>query len=130
MKKIIIAGGSGFLGTALARRFRAAGDDVTVLTRSARERSDGVKEISWDAKALGEWATLVDGADVLINLTGKSVDCRYTEKNRRAIIASRADSTRVIGQAIARCSKPPRVWLNASSATIYKHLLDHAADES
>lgn len=130
MKKIILAGGSGFLGTALARRFRAAGDDVTVLTRSTQERTDGIKEVSWDAKNLGEWATLVDGADAVINLTGKSVDCRYTEKNRRAIIDSRVDSTRVIGQAIARCSKPPRVWLNASSATIYKHLFDHAADES
>ena len=86
MKKIILAGGSGFLGTALARRFRANGDDVTVLTRSIRHRSDGVKEGSWDAKTLGEWANLVDGADAIINLTGKSVDCRYTEKNRRAIM--------------------------------------------
>lgn len=129
MKKIILAGGSGFLGTALARRFRAAGDDVTVLTRSPRHRSDGVKEVSWDAKTLGEWATLVDGADVVINLNGKSVDCRYTTANRRAIIASRVDPTRALGQVIARCSKPPRLWLNASSATIYKHLFDHAADE-
>jgi uncharacterized protein len=129
-RKIILAGGSGFLGTALARRFVAAGDDVIVLTRSPQERTDGVREVSWDARTLGDWAALVDGADVVINLTGKSVDCRYTEKNRRAIIASRVDSTRTVGEAIARCAKPPGVWLNASSATIYKHTLDRAADES
>lgn len=129
-RKIILAGGSGFLGTALARTFIAAGDEAIVLTRSPKNRSDGAREVSWDAKTLGELAALVDGADVVVNLTGKSVDCRYTDKNRRAIIASRVNSTRVVGQAIARCAKPPRVWLNASSATLYKHTLDHAADES
>lgn len=129
-KRIILAGGSGFLGTALARRFIAAGNEVIVLTRSPREHRDGAREILWDAKNLGDWAALVDGADVVINLTGKSVDCRYTENNRRAIIASRVDSTRVVGQAMARCAKPPHVWLNASSATLYKHTFDHAADES
>lgn len=129
-KRIILAGGTGFLGTALARKFRATGDDLIVLTRSPQNRSVGVREVSWDAKTLSEWAALVDGADVLINLTGKSVDCRYTQKNRRAIIASRVDSTRALGQAIVRCSKPPRVWLNASSATLYKHQFDRAADES
>lgn len=130
MKRIILAGGSGFLGTSLARKFSAAGDETIVLTRSPRARSDGVREVAWDAKNVGEWASLVDGADVVINLTGKSVDCRYTSKNRRAIIASRVDSTRAIGLAIARAAKPPRVWLNASSATIYKHAPDRGVDES
>jgi uncharacterized protein len=129
-RKIILAGGSGFLGAALARKFAGLGDEVIVLTRSPKKRDDGAKELSWDAKSLGDWASLVDGADVVINLTGKSVDCRYTENNRRAIIASRVDSTRVVGEAIERCSKPPRVWLNASSATLYKHTFDHAADET
>jgi uncharacterized protein len=129
-RKIILAGGSGFLGNALARTFAAAGDEAIVLTRSPKSRSDGVREVPWDAKTLGEWATLVDGADVVINLTGKSVDCRYTETNRRVIISSRVDSTAAVGQAIARCAKPPRVWLNASSATLYKHTLDRAADET
>src|SRR4051812_22309088 len=90
-RKIILAGGSGFLGTALARRFAARGDDVVVLTRSPQPRNDGVREVAWDTKTVGDWASLVDGADVVLNLTGKSVDCRYTEKNRRAIIASRVD---------------------------------------
>jgi len=129
-RKIILAGGSGFLGTTLARRFAAAGDEVIVLTRAPKERSDGAREISWDARTLGNWVAQVDGADAVINLTGKSVDCRYTEKNRRAIIASRVDSTRAVGEAIASCANPPRVWLNASSATIYKHALERAADES
>src|ERR1043166_2482751 len=129
-QRIILAGGGGFLGTALAKRFVARGDEVIVLTRAPETRSDGVKEIFWDAKTLGEWTRFVDGADVVINLTGKSVDCRYTERNRRLIIASRVDSTRVVGEAIAKCAKPPRVWLNASSATIYKHIFDRAMDES
>lgn len=129
-RRIILAGGSGFLGTALARKFSAAGDEAIVLTRSPQKRTDGAREVAWDAKNAGEWVSLVDGADAVINLTGKSVDCRYTEKNRRAIIASRVNSTRAIGQAIARAAKPPRAWLNASSATIYKHAPDHALDES
>jgi uncharacterized protein (TIGR01777 family) len=136
-RKVILAGGSGFLGTALARKFTAFGDEVIVLTRSSKNAGgtsalpgSGAKHILWDAKTPGVWATLVDGADVVINLTGKSVDCRYTEPNRKAIIASRVDSTRAIGQAIARCAKPPRVWLNASSATLYKHTFDRAADEN
>jgi uncharacterized protein (TIGR01777 family) len=129
-RRVIIAGGSGFLGTALARTLAARGDDVYVLTRSPQNRTDGVKDIAWDAKTLGDWAALIEGADVVLNLTGKSVDCRYTQKNRRLIIASRVDSTRVVGEAIGRCKNPPRVWLNASSATLYQHDPAQPADES
>ena len=129
-RKIILAGGSGFLGTILARKFISRGDDVIVLTRAPKNRNDGVREVAWDATNLGDWAALVDGADVVINLTGRSVDCRYTRRNRHAIMASRVESTRVLGRAIAHCTKPPRVWLNASSATIYKHTFDRAADET
>lgn len=125
-----MAGGSGFLGRALARIFIARGNEVIVLTRSPRERNDGAKEIAWDAKSLGEWAQFVDGAEVVINLTGKSVDCRYNEKNRREIISSRVDSTRALGEEIAKCKQPPRVWLNSSSATIYKHTFETPMDES
>ena len=130
MKRIILAGGSGFLGNALAKTFLAKNCEVIVLTRSPRERSDGATEFFWDAKTPGDWAKFLDGADVVINLTGRSVDCRYTEKNRREIISSRVDSTRAIGETIARCANPPRVWLNASSATIYKHTFGAAHDES
>lgn len=128
-KRIILAGGSGFLGNALAKRFRERGDEITVLTRSPRARMDGVREIGWDAKSLGDWTKLVDGADMVINLAGRSVDCRYTVANRRDIIASRVDSTRVLGEAIVRARHPPRVWLNCSSATLYKHSFDRAMDE-
>ena len=129
-QRIILAGGSGFLGNALARTFIARRDEVIVLTRRPQGRSDGAKEITWDAKSIGEWAKWIDGADAVINLTGKSVDCRYTEKNRRLIINSRVDSTKVLGEAIAKSEKPPCVWLNCSSATLYKHTFDTPMDEN
>lgn len=130
MKRIILAGGSGFLGQALAKRFGDGGIEVVVLTRTPRGGAGHIREVVWDGRSLGEWAKLVDGADAVINLTGRSVDCRYTAANRRAIISSRVDSTRVLGEAIACCAKPPRVWLNSSSATIYKHTFTTPMDEA
>lgn len=130
MKRIILAGGSGFLGDALAEKFLAQQYEVIVLTRSPKERTDGAKEIFWDAKTSDDWVKFFDGAEAVINLAGKSVDCRYTENNRKAIIASRVDSTRAIGEAIAKCQSPPRVWLNASSATLYKHTFDTPMGET
>lgn len=129
-QRIILAGGSGFLGTSLARTFIAHGDEVIVLARHPKNRTDGAKEVAWDAKSPGDWMKLVDGADVVINLTGKSVDCRYTAENRRLIIASRVDSTRIVGEAIAKAKQPPRAWLNCSSATLYKHSFDKPMDEN
>jgi uncharacterized protein len=128
--RIILAGGSGFLGKALAEKFVARGDEVVVLARKPGERSDGVKEVFWDAKTSGDWTKWIDGAEAVVNLAGRSVDCRYTEADRKAIIASRVDSTRVLGEAIARCKQPPRVWLNCSSATIYKHTFGTPMNES
>jgi uncharacterized protein (TIGR01777 family) len=128
--RIILAGGSGFLGRSLSQKLLESGHEVIVLTRSPSVRGDGVKEISWDAKSLGDWAKWLEGAEVVINLSGKSVDCRYNETNRNAIITSRVDSTRVLGQGIALCKQAPRVWLNCSSATIYKHTFDTPMDES
>lgn len=129
-RRIILAGGSGFLGQALAKRFDEGGSEVVVLTRAPHGRADRVKEMPWDGKTVGEWAKLVEGAGAVINLTGRAVDCRYTAANRRVIIASRVDSTRVLGEAIARCTQPPRVWLNSSSATIYKHTFTTPMDEA
>lgn len=130
MKRIILAGGSGFLGGALAQHFRALDGEVVVLTRSPKSRADGVREVAWDARTPGDWTREVDGAEVVINLTGRSVNCRYNAQNRRAIIASRVDSTRVVGEAIARANQPPRVWLNSSSAAIYRHTFDTPMDEN
>ncbi len=128
-QRLILAGGSGFLGQALAKHFEAVGWEAVVLTRSP-QANRAAREVSWDAQTLGRWSSELDGAAAVMNLTGRSVDCRYTAKNRRLIMDSRVNSTRVIGQAIAQCAQPPRVWLNSSSATIYRHTLGLAWDES
>lgn len=127
--RLILAGGSGFLGQALAKHFQALGWEVVVLTRSPKPNR-AAREVRWDAETLGAWARELEGAAAVVNLTGRSVDCRYTEANRRLILDSRVNSTRVIGQAIAQCAQPPRVWMNSSSATIYRHTLGPAWDES
>lgn len=128
--KIILAGGSGFLGGELAKHFSALGWQVVILTRSPKSRTDGVREVAWDTKSLGDWAQELEGATAVVNLTGRSVDCRYTAKNRRDIMDSRVNSTRVVGEAIAQCKTPPRVWLNSSTATVYTHTFGKPHDES
>jgi uncharacterized protein len=128
MSKIIIPGGSGQVGRLLARAFRQAGHEVVVLSRAPGEAPWRV--VAWDGRTLGDWAAELDGADAVINLAGRSVDCRYTPANRRAILESRVNSTRIVGEAIARASRPPRVWLQASTATIYSHRFDAPNDET
>ncbi len=130
MNKIILAGGSGFLGSELAKHFTALKWEVIVLTRSPQPRSDRVREVSWDAESLGDWAQELDSATAVVNLTGRSVNCRYNAKNRREIMDSRVHSTRSVGEAIAKCKTPPRVWLNSSTATIYQHTYGPAHDET
>ena len=128
--RLILAGGSGFLGRLLSRHCADLGRDVVVLTRAPKSAAHGVREIAWDGKTTGGWARELDGAMALINLAGRSVDCRYHSRNRRLILESRVDSTRVLGEAIAKCTHPPRIWLNASTATIYKHTFGPPWDES
>jgi uncharacterized protein len=113
--KIIIAGGSGFLGKALENHFK--NHEVWILTRNPKRPN----EISWDAKTLGNWTESLEKADVLINMTGKSVDCRYNDENRAEILRSRIDSTNVLQKAVDKAKNPPKTWLNSSSATIYVH---------
>jgi uncharacterized protein len=125
--RIVLPGGSGQVGTILARAFVAAGHDVTVLSR--QPAAAPWRTVAWDARTLGPWLDTVDGADVVINLAGRSVNCRYTPANRAAIIDSRVDSTRIVGEAIAGVSAPPRVWLQASTATIYSHRYDAPNDD-
>jgi uncharacterized protein (TIGR01777 family) len=125
--RIVIPGGSGQLGTLLARVFRADQHDVVVLSRRASAAPWRVT--AWDGRTLGPWAAELDGADVVINLAGRNVNCRYTAENRREIMDSRVASTRVVGQAIAACARPPRVWLQASTATIYSHRYDAPNDD-
>ena len=126
--KTVIAGGSGQVGQLLARAFQKDGHDVVILSRQRNAQKVG-RIVLWDARMLGDWCAEFEGADVVINLTGKSVNCRYTAKNRREIIRSRVDSTAVVGQAIRRARRPPRVWLQAATATIYAHRYDAAHDE-
>jgi len=128
--RIVLSGGSGFLGSALAKHFGAHGWEVVILTRSPKPRNDGVREVAWDARTPGDWTRELDGAAGIVNLTGRSVDCRYHARNRREIMASRVDSTRALGEAISHCANPPRVWLNSSTATIYKHTFGPAWDEN
>jgi len=128
-RKIVLAGGSGFLGRALSKHFLKRDYEIIVLTRSPKTRNDGVTEFEWDAEHLGEWIKFLEDAEAVINLTGKSVDCRYTEENRRKLISSRVNSTRAIGAAINHVLRPPKIWLNASSATLYKHSFDKPMDE-
>lgn len=125
--KLVIPGGSGQVGALLARAWSSRDHEVVVVSRSAPNFV--ARHVAWDARTLGGWASELDGADAVINLAGRSVNCRYTPDNRREILASRVDSTRVVGEAIARCAKPPRVWLQMSTATIYAHRFDAANDE-
>ena len=125
--KIVIAGGTGQVGTVLARKFHARGDEVVILSR--KPASADWRVVTWDARNLGDWKEEIDGADVVINLAGRSVNCRYTPENRRQIMDSRVNSTKVIGEAISQSSKPPKVWLQSSTATIYAHRFDAPNDD-
>lgn len=164
-KKMILAGGCGFLGGLLANYFRDRGWDIVILTRAkpaprsysadrtaassahaSEPNADGsaspaqsapspqpngtASYVEWDGRTIGEWATTFNGARVVINLAGRSVNCRYHAHNRKRIMDSRVNSTCVIGQAIARCEKPPPVWFNLSTATIYKHTFGDGWDET
>ena len=126
--KILIPGGTGQVGTVLARAFHQRGDEVTVLSRVAHTAPWRV--VKWDAETPGDWTSEIEAADVVINLAGRSVNCRYNAENRTVIKDSRVKSTQVLGEAIARASSPPRVWLQASTATIYAHRFDAPNDEA
>jgi uncharacterized protein (TIGR01777 family) len=125
--KIVIPGGSGQVGAILARHFHADKHEIVVLSR--KPAAAPWRVVAWDARTLGPWAAELDGADVVINLVGRSVNCRYTAANRREIKESRVLSTRAVGEAVAQAARPPRVWLQASTATIYSHRYDAPNDE-
>jgi uncharacterized protein (TIGR01777 family) len=130
MKKLIIAAGTGFLGNVLINHFKNKVQEIVVLTRGRTAIKGSVRYINWDAKTMTGWEKELEDADVLINLAGKSVDCRYTETNKNEIMASRVDSTAILGKAIQQCSRPPAHWLNSSTATIYRHSEDRQMSEA
>ncbi|HEX8272181.1 MAG TPA: TIGR01777 family oxidoreductase [Longimicrobiaceae bacterium] len=126
--KIVIPGGSGQVGTLLARAFHADGDEVVVLSRSPRPAPWRVA--AWDGETVGDWAAELEGADAVVNLAGHTVNCRYNAANRRRILESRVRSTRAVGRAIAAAARPPAVWLQAGTATLYAHRYDADNDEA
>ena len=116
------------MGTLLSRHFHETGHEVTVLSRAPGSAPWNV--VAWDGRTAGSWVRALEGCDVCINLAGRSVNCRYTKGNRAAIYDSRIESTRALGEAIAKLAHPPRVWMNMSTATIYRHALDRTMDEA
>ncbi len=124
--KLVIPGGTGQVGRVLVRAFRAEGHEVVVLSR---KKSNDPGVVQWDGRTVGAWAGEIDGADAVINLAGRSVNCRYTRKNLQQMMDSRVESTRAVGLAIQRAGRPPRTWLQMSTATIYAHRFDADNEE-
>ncbi|MGW7413756.1 TIGR01777 family oxidoreductase [Streptomyces sp. NPDC054863] len=124
--KIVLAGGTGQVGALLDRAMTAAGHDVVVLTRNPVR----ARQVAWDARTPGPWTAEIDGSDVVVNLAGRSVSCRYTDANLRAMMDSRVHSAEAVGAAIAAAAKPPALWLQMSTATIYAHRYDAPHDEA
>ena len=129
MKKLIIAAGTGFLGKVLVEHFKEKFDEIVILTRGKSKILDTIKYVNWDAKTFSGWENELENASVLINLAGKSVDCRYTDANKKEIYDSRIDSTKILNQSVLNCKNPPKHWLNSSTSTIYRFSLDKQMDE-
>jgi uncharacterized protein (TIGR01777 family) len=128
--KIVIPGGSGQVGTIVSRELVARGHEVVILSRRNNGAIVfGARAVPWDGRTLGDWVDEIDGADAVLNLAGRSVDCRYTVDNLRAMMDSRVYSTRIVGEAIASVARPPATWLQMSTATIYSHRFDAENDE-
>jgi uncharacterized protein (TIGR01777 family) len=123
--KLVIPGGTGQVGELLRRAWTARGHEVVVLTRRPR----AAHEVAWDGRTLGPWTSVFEGCDAVVNLAGRSVSCRYTDRNLREMMESRVRTAELVGSAIARCERPPLAWLQASTATIYAHRYDTPNDE-
>ena len=129
MSKLIIAAGTGFLGQVLIHHFKNKFEEIVILTRGKSQIIDGIKYVNWNAKTFSGWESELENTTVLINLAGKSVDCRYTSKNKKAILLSRLESTKILNKAVLNCKNPPKHWLNSSTSTIYRFSLDKQMDE-
>ncbi|PIF59233.1 TIGR01777 family oxidoreductase [Flavobacterium sp. 2] len=129
MKKLIIAAGTGFLGQVLVNHFQNKFEEIVILTRGKSQIINGIKYVNWNARTFSGWENELENATVLINLAGKSVDCRYTKENKKEILLSRIESTKILNKAVLNCKNPPKHWLNSSTATIYRFSLDKQMDE-
>jgi uncharacterized protein (TIGR01777 family) len=129
LRKIVIAGGSGFVGSALTK-FLSKTARVIVLSREAAVEKENIRRVQWNGRDVGQWAQELEGAYAIINLTGKNVNCRYTPENKKEILESRTLSTKVLGDVVMALKEPPKVWIQMSSATIYRHSTDKAMDET
>jgi uncharacterized protein len=127
--KVVLAGGTGFLGQALCQHFEIQGYNVIVLSRRQLLNHGAITYLEWDGSSPGIWKEALEGASLLINLTGRSVNCRYHETNRREILESRIHATQILGETLQQLQSPPPLWINASSATIYRHAMDRQMDE-
>ncbi|RYJ37946.1 NAD-dependent epimerase [Flavobacterium anhuiense] len=130
MNKLIIASGTGFLGQVLVNHFKNKFEEIVILTRGKSQTIDRIKYVNWNARTFTGWEKELENATVLINLAGKSVDCRYTKENKKEILWSRIESTKILNKAILKCQNPPKHWLNSSTATIYRFSLDKQMDET
>src|SRR5215216_7209739 len=135
-RKIILAGGSGYLGQVLADYYKnkvkiedEKKDGIIILSRSHHPDRNNIRYKVWDGRTAADWIEDLEDADMLINLSGKNVNCRYTEKNKKEIFSSRLEPTKLLGNVIARLNHPPKLWINLASATIYRHAEDHYQDE-
>ncbi|MGZ3927743.1 MAG: TIGR01777 family oxidoreductase [Mucilaginibacter sp.] len=128
-KKIVLAGGNGYIGGVLAAYYRELADEVIILSRKSKEPEGNIRTVQWDGQNEGEWMTALEDADLLVNLCGKNVNCRYTSKNREEIISSRVIPTILLGSVIRNMQNPPALWINITSATIYRHAEDRPQDE-
>ncbi|RYU90518.1 TIGR01777 family protein [Mucilaginibacter terrigena] len=127
--KIILAGGNGQIGKALAGYYKGIADEIIILSRKPAPAKGNIKTLVWDGRTPGDWAKELEGADLLVNLCGKNVNCRYTKENREDIIRSRVEPTKLLGKVIDGLINPPKLWINAASATIYRHAEDRPQDE-
>ncbi len=130
MSKLVIAAGTGFLGELLLKHFKNKCDKIIVLTRQKKANQDNIQYVVWDGKSKGEWFQALQGCTVLINLTGKSVNCRYTDKNKKEILDSRLNANAILGEALKSINHKPDVWINAASATIYEASFDKPNTEA
>ncbi len=128
-KKIVLAGGNGYLGSVLANYYKDKAEEVVILSRHEKQTTQNIRTVVWDGKSRGKWTAELVNADILINLCGKNVNCHYTPKNKAEIIASRVLPTELLGQVIHDLFEPPKLWINVTSATIYCHAEDNPQDE-